>query len=365
MSAAPTRANSFQCSDTGFLNQTMLRSRVGDGICDCCDGSDESPIIGCPNTCEALQKAKQEEAVRHYQDIAQGLKGRQRMIDQAVRELEARSKSAAELKKEHNALKQLLFKVKVRKHEEERVERQERYEYIRNTQFCSADETCRASDAATSNSGKSSGSGGSRTRTRKQQSKSTKAISGALDRAMTTVCQELPAASAGDNHAAAPSSEGSAAPMETLKDYLLRRESANKRKRSHNDLYKTTLMHRLITEGGFKTILQYFFELIGLLLAPLHGVTYVLGKAWQFASAAMVGALQACISTCSATTAGFARAALAELALDETSMLRHLEYRRYSSLRALVGATKPVMEYIQWPFVTAWNAPWVYYLLYL
>src|SRR3546814_5928709 len=111
----------------------MLRSRVGDGICDCCDGSDESPIIGCPNTCAALQQAAQEDAIRHYQDIAQGLKRRQEMVDQAVRELEARSKSADELEKEHHALLQLLFKVKIRKRDEEQLERQERYEYIRET----------------------------------------------------------------------------------------------------------------------------------------------------------------------------------------------------------------------------------------
>jgi protein kinase C substrate 80K-H len=47
----------FQCSDTRFFNQSLFLSRVGDGVCDCCDGSDEiysKNPIKCPNMCSEM-----------------------------------------------------------------------------------------------------------------------------------------------------------------------------------------------------------------------------------------------------------------------------------------------------------------------
>jgi len=64
----PSYRRVFQCIDTRFFNQTMYLSRVGDGICDCCDGSDESHeksrnnAVSCPNICEKLGKDLRSEA---------------------------------------------------------------------------------------------------------------------------------------------------------------------------------------------------------------------------------------------------------------------------------------------------------------
>ena len=47
----------FQCSDRRHFNQSLFLSRVGDGVCDCCDGSDEKyskKPINCPNTCSEM-----------------------------------------------------------------------------------------------------------------------------------------------------------------------------------------------------------------------------------------------------------------------------------------------------------------------
>lgn len=47
----------FQCSDKRFFEQFLFLSRVGDGVCDCCDGSDEmhsKELIKCPNTCSEM-----------------------------------------------------------------------------------------------------------------------------------------------------------------------------------------------------------------------------------------------------------------------------------------------------------------------
>jgi Glucosidase II beta subunit-like/Glucosidase II beta subunit-like protein len=47
----------FQCEDNRYFNQSLFLSRVGDGVCDCCDGSDEihfNITVFCPNVCTAI-----------------------------------------------------------------------------------------------------------------------------------------------------------------------------------------------------------------------------------------------------------------------------------------------------------------------
>jgi len=43
----------FFCRNTAGIPYTIAPSRVGDGVCDCCDGSDEGPQSNCMDTCEA------------------------------------------------------------------------------------------------------------------------------------------------------------------------------------------------------------------------------------------------------------------------------------------------------------------------
>lgn len=47
----------FQCRDDRYFKQNLFLSRVGDGVCDCCDGSDEihgnTPVL-CPNICDII-----------------------------------------------------------------------------------------------------------------------------------------------------------------------------------------------------------------------------------------------------------------------------------------------------------------------
>jgi protein kinase C substrate 80K-H len=43
----------FYCPNEGHRPELLLSSRVNDGLCDCCDGSDEfNGLTTCSNTCD-------------------------------------------------------------------------------------------------------------------------------------------------------------------------------------------------------------------------------------------------------------------------------------------------------------------------
>lgn len=70
----------FQCQRSVTGEPHMLfSSRVGDGICDCCDGSDE-PAGTCPDICEAERAAYIAAAREEYEGVMEG----KRLRDAAV-----------------------------------------------------------------------------------------------------------------------------------------------------------------------------------------------------------------------------------------------------------------------------------------
>ena len=49
----------FYCKNSKGLSEYISSFKVNDGVCDCCDGSDEylDPFgIKCPNTCDVVKK---------------------------------------------------------------------------------------------------------------------------------------------------------------------------------------------------------------------------------------------------------------------------------------------------------------------
>ena len=81
---------SFYCRDQRFYNQSLFPSRVGDGICDCCDGSDEihgnTPIV-CPNVCDIVGSAIEKEATSMRNSRAQGISERGLILATATAKL--------------------------------------------------------------------------------------------------------------------------------------------------------------------------------------------------------------------------------------------------------------------------------------
>ena len=103
--------SNFQCVNQEFVAMKILSSRVNDGICDCCDGSDEtSGIVKCNNTCAevgAELMAKKRESMRIQ---AEGYAKKQEMIVRANEELDIKTKLSDELRKQIQEKEQALIK---------------------------------------------------------------------------------------------------------------------------------------------------------------------------------------------------------------------------------------------------------------
>lgn len=58
-------AGVFECANRGHRPLRLPSSRVGDGVCDCCDGSDE-PAGACRTSCEEVSHAWIESLADRY-----------------------------------------------------------------------------------------------------------------------------------------------------------------------------------------------------------------------------------------------------------------------------------------------------------
>ena len=68
----------------GPNNSTQIPlSRVGDGVCDCCDGSDEmqGEESGCPDVCAKQQMDAKMEALSWHRYVQTGARKRQEMVN--------------------------------------------------------------------------------------------------------------------------------------------------------------------------------------------------------------------------------------------------------------------------------------------
>ena len=72
----------FHCTNAGHSPLTLPSSRVNDGVCDCCDASDEyASQANCVDVCREMGRAAREEAVKKREERLQGFQLRQAMIE--------------------------------------------------------------------------------------------------------------------------------------------------------------------------------------------------------------------------------------------------------------------------------------------
>ena len=74
----------FYCMNDGFMEKSIFTSRVNDGICDCCDGSDEGMFVTCRNSCEDAAAAHYEATRSLRKSFETGSNLRSKFIESAT-----------------------------------------------------------------------------------------------------------------------------------------------------------------------------------------------------------------------------------------------------------------------------------------
>lgn len=92
----PPPAQQFFCPNVGSKAASLPSTRVDDGVCDCCDGSDERGAGGpCPNTCEGEGRARRQALQRRFVDAVEGTRARSEARESAQAAFAALVRDAA------------------------------------------------------------------------------------------------------------------------------------------------------------------------------------------------------------------------------------------------------------------------------
>ena len=100
----------FYCKGDGYVPSFIPRWSVSDGICDCCDGSDEAfnNHTSCPNTCSHLEKKRK----GIFQSVEDAFKKGNKKYHEMITEGKERTQNAKALFEEYNGKIDRLQKAK-------------------------------------------------------------------------------------------------------------------------------------------------------------------------------------------------------------------------------------------------------------
>ncbi|RDY14840.1 Glucosidase 2 subunit beta, partial [Mucuna pruriens] len=117
----------FFCRNAGHASVYLFSSRVNDGICDCCDGTDEyDGQVKCPNTCWEAGKVARDKLIKKITTYQEGVKLRNKEIEQAKVAIEKDEAELSKLKKEESILKGIVKQLRDHKEQIEKAEEKER-----------------------------------------------------------------------------------------------------------------------------------------------------------------------------------------------------------------------------------------------
>jgi protein kinase C substrate 80K-H len=73
------------CKDNNWVVQKIFSSRIGDGVCDCCDGSDETAGLCTTNTCESIGQALKESKRAYAESRVRGIKRKEQIATVTIK----------------------------------------------------------------------------------------------------------------------------------------------------------------------------------------------------------------------------------------------------------------------------------------
>ncbi|KDP20273.1 hypothetical protein JCGZ_06859 [Jatropha curcas] len=116
----------FYCLNVGHTPTYLPSSRVNDGICDCCDGSDEyDGKVNCSNTCWKAGKVTRDKLQKKIDMYKQGITLRKKEIEQAKQALTKDTTELSKLKHEKKTLEVIFKQLKVQKLQIEKLKETE------------------------------------------------------------------------------------------------------------------------------------------------------------------------------------------------------------------------------------------------
>ncbi|RKP17166.1 hypothetical protein ROZALSC1DRAFT_24481 [Rozella allomycis CSF55] len=112
----------FYCINKGHVPGFIKSSRVNDGVCDCCDGSDEyDGRIDCPSKCAEINKLENLSKLETLKVVEEGLKVKKRYIETRKQEREKEFNKLQDLEKKLEYLRLQLQEAENKKKELDEV----------------------------------------------------------------------------------------------------------------------------------------------------------------------------------------------------------------------------------------------------
>eukprot|EP01038_Epipyxis_sp_PR26KG_P009870 gene9870-13277_t len=127
---------SFTCNLGGLIEQTIPASRVSDGVCDCCDGSDEitylnPSFVGCKNTCDDDYQTIRRTALINHRILQSGMRNRKEKLDKMTQRKRREYREYDVLKQEVFELSNYMFTMRYLITQQYSAERNLRWKLIR------------------------------------------------------------------------------------------------------------------------------------------------------------------------------------------------------------------------------------------
>lgn len=332
----------FECAAGVGASRRVPLSRVGDGVCDCCDGSDERGsrfAAACANTCAAESDALLAVAESAAGTARLGHAIRAKTALATKRQTAELGESGSDLRQQASELRVLRNRLRFLKADEEVAERGERN---RRRRACLLMESGAEDVQTTAVFGECLTPGAVRLTVPSVQDKS-------LDGAARIVAISGTQAKDGKIRVSPQTL--------TVEQYLQKQEKRrlDPEEEFHRvtklERQRRTLLDAYINHGrtGGLLFAAHCCQLVGLAASPVSlGAKYVWAKVGTPATETFAAALESAGLT--NATAAFAEDGFAAVSPA-------LDYRRYGAARFVYGAWRSAWGYVTWPVGLMWDAP--------